>query len=372
MSKSNFTRRNFIRLLSAGLSIPLLTEFKARSKAKQNLKVSVPLSLASLPVRFAQSQGIFSRIGLQVELIDIVKPTDRRKLLANQRLDCIVGDVSGVLFEVINSNADLKIISTGSEMGADQRPLALLGSGYKYREVRTMQDLLSRIDKSPENSILLPRYTDIEYATDTLLSEEYGLQVNQENSQIIYTGVTDLIKSFSLLLGIGSVTANSKQVLSVVLPEPLATLAGEKNAKSNGGIIQDGQWGFDLSSFQSINLMPPVIVSRGEVIHNQPTLITSFLKAYKEAVRRANSIPKGEMKKNAKQIGVEVFRSLYWEGWEPPEGLEEIFEVPEFSQPRALEEDEFKRVLDWFIYKGYRRRQKTVNYNDVFDSSFLS
>lgn len=328
------------------------------------LRIATPPSLASFPVRLAKLDGMFEENGLKVEFNDEIvnKPSTQRKFLTSGQLDCIISDVSGVLFEIANAYADIAITNTAFERVGNARTLALLGRGYNYTpKCETMENLLSRIDQNYENSILVPQCTDMEFATDKLLDEKYDFKVDQYTYYKVSDDLTYLI--MFLLHG---------KNLASVLPEPLATFMGEKNSTSNGGTIRDGEWGYNLSNYQEIELMPAVIVFRGEIIRNRPYWINNFLTVYRKSVQTLNSTSDELVRSKAKIIGVDLFREVYYSTWEPPEGFEEIFTIPKFPTPRALTESEFEKVFKWATKKGYIRNRKSLNYQEVFNGSFLA
>lgn len=360
MNTRKFTRRNFLKFLSTGLLVPLLSTLTVKSKADQTIKLSTPASLASLPVRFAEGQGFFKDHGLDIELLDIWKPSERMSFLASGRLDCIVADVTTTMLQIANSYARITITGTAFYKVDERRVLALLGSGYNYKEVRTIEDLLQRISLKQDDSILIPRNSDVEFATDKLL-ESLDFTLEERRA---YTDVVDYFQSFSQFI--------FGQYLAVVLPEPLATLAGEKNSFSNGGQLRDGDWGFALCDYTEIELLPAVVVFQDTICQQNPGIIKKFFRAYEDTVTWINQSSPEELRKIAANIGIEVFRREFHPNWEAPKGFEKIFDVPKFPPPRALKRSEFDNVLDWATNKGYIRGRKTISYEDIFDGSFLS
>lgn len=354
------TRRSFLKIASSALLGVLTSRYTGRAKPEGILKISTPFSLDAFPVRFADREGIFQANGLDVELVTM-KDVERRKALSTGNLDCIVGDVSGTIFEIANAQADIAVTSTAFERIDDGRTLALLGSGRNYMNVTAMEDLFKRINSKTANSIALPRRTDIEFATDQLLSK-LGYEVDEKTTY----WDTDLTEAFGFLI-FGS-------VLSSALSEPLATLAGEENSIPNSGSIKDGEWGFELHNYEGVAVMPSVIVFRKELIQENPGQIERFYKAYTEAVKLANTSPPESLIQIAIDMGLEVFREIYNEAeeWEPPENFEEVFEIPEFPLPQVLEGDEFEAVANWALQKRYIRTGIIPTYDEVVDNRFLA
>lgn len=288
---------------------------------------------------------------------------ERRYALASGDLDCIIGDISTVIFGVANAEQKIAVTSTAFERIDGGRRLLLLGSGSNYMDVETLEDLLQRVDTNWQHSIVITRYTDIEFATDGLLSAFVG----EVDERRVYQEATDDVTIFEFLI--------FGKVLAAVLPEPLATLATEKNSIPNGGILQPGDWAFVLSDYGGVELMPSVIVFRREFLAKEEQM-RAFYSAYRETVELLNETPQETLVQIAIDMGLTVFRELYpsqeIESWEPPEGFEEIFDVPQFPQPRALEEDEFEAVAQWALTKGYIRTGSPPAYAEVVDSSFIA
>lgn len=360
MHTNKFTRRNFIRSFSAIPLISFTIAHNAKSRSNHTFKLSTPASLASLPIRFGKEQGFFTEHGLEIELLDIWKPVERMAFLSSGQLDCIVADVSTTMLQITNSSARITITGTAFERVGEERILALLGSGYNWREVKTIKDLLQRIDSGSGNSILIPRHSDVEFATDKLLNS-LNFHLDERRA---YTDVVDYFQAFSQFI--------FGQYLATVLPEPLATLAGVKNSLTNGGQLRDGDWGFDLCDFKGIELLPAVIVFQSAICRKNPDEIKKFFKAYQKTITWINESPPENLREIAANIGIEVFRQEFYPSWEAPKGFEKIFAVPKFPQPRALKRSEFYAVLDWAADKGYLRSQKPINYEGVFEGSFLS
>jgi len=324
------------------------------------LRVSYSLSIDAIPLKFGIDQGIFRSYGLEMVGEFMRSPKERRYALASGDLDCIIGDISTAIFGVANAQQTIAITSTAFERIDGGRQLALLGSGRNYMGVETLEELLDRLDSSWQNSIGVVRYTDVEFATD-MLFERLGHQVDERQW---YQEALDHVTVYQLLI--------FGKILAGVLPEPLATLASERNSIPNGGTLREGDWAFVLSEYEGVSIMPSVIVFRRELL-SEGTRVERFYQAYGEAVDQLNALPREERLQLGVEMGLAAFRELYpVQGWQPPEGFAEIFEVVEFPQPRALSEEEFEAVARWAERKGYIKGGSPPAYAEVVDTSFVA
>jgi ABC-type nitrate/sulfonate/bicarbonate transport system substrate-binding protein len=354
------SRRSFLRMTGSALLALLASPQLARPS--QPLRVSFPLSVDSYPLKYGINQGIFERNGLTIEPLTMRGATERRLALASGELDCIVDDISTVIFGVANAQQSVVVTSTAFEMVNGGRALLLLGSGSNYMDIQTTGDLLGGIDSNWRNSIALTARTDVEYATDELL-EQLSAEVNPRYA---YLEAADHVLAFEhLIFG---------KVMAAVLPEPLATMATERNSIPNGGILQPGDWAFVLSDYREIKIMPSIILFRKELLKT-PDRIQRFYRAYRETIDVLNETPEEASREIAIEIGQSMFAELYGPAlgeWYPPEGFEELLDIPYFPQPRVLEQEgEFEVIVQWALQKGYIRSGRVPPYDEVVDPNFV-
>jgi NitT/TauT family transport system substrate-binding protein len=352
--ESKLTRRSFLKfagLTALGLLAP---RGLFRAEGEGPLKLSYPLSLEAIPLKFAEREGLFQEEGLAVEILSLPDDLARRDAFISGRLDGLICDLSTVVFGVANAGAEIAVTSTAFEQVQGSRTLALMGSGPFG--IRSLEDLFSRVSGRSSESIMILMRSDMHYATDQLLAS-LGRRFDDK---VIYTEGGDLVNIYTLLIG-GS-------VLAAVLPEPLATLAGPKDT-----FLQERDRATYLSSYEGIKLMPAVIAFQRGVLEGRPDSLERFYRAYSQAVREINAAPREEFLDLAADIGLEVFNQIipdrqYTKADLPP-GFLEIFEIPLFPQPRPLAEEELQAVVSWALAKRFIRQG--ISYAQVTDNRFL-
>lgn len=351
--EAKLTRRSFLK--SAGLTLLGLMVSPRLARPQSPLQISYPLSLEAIPLKFAQKEGIFQAHGLEVEILSRPEDLARRAEFVSGRLDGLIGDLSTVVFGLANAGAAIAVTSTAFEQVPGSQTLALLGSGPFG--VRSLDDLFNRVSGRSSESIMILQQTDMHYATDQLLAS-LGRSFDDK---VIYTEGGDLVNIYTLLIG-GS-------VLAAVLPEPLATLAGPEDT-----ILQERDRATYLSTYEGIELMPAVIAFQREVLESRPEQVERFYRAYSEAVVEINGAPREEFLDLAADIGIEVFNQLIpnqqYSRADLPEGFLEMFDVPQFPQPRALAEEELQAVVDWALRKRFISQR--VSYAQATDNRFLA
>ncbi|MFQ6033681.1 MAG: ABC transporter substrate-binding protein [Candidatus Bipolaricaulia bacterium] len=346
------TRRSFLKIAGSVLLGMLASPRLVRPE--EPLQISYPLSLAAFPLKFAIKKGIFQERGLEVAVVSIIEDLARRDAFIAGRLDGLICDVSTTVFGLANAGAEIAVTSTAFESVEGSRVLALMGSGPFM--IHSLDDLFARVSGKPAYSIMLLEGSDMHFATDQLLAslgEEF-------DDKVIYIPGGDLVNIYTLLIG-GS-------VLAAVLPEPLATIAGPENM-----ILQPRDRATYLSAYEEVRLMPSVIAFQQAVLEERADEVELFYEAYRQAVEEINAAPREELLELAVGIGIEVFNQVmpdsnYTEK-DLPEGYAEIFEIPQFPQPRALAEEEFRALVDWALSKRYISEE--VAYSQATDNRFL-
>lgn len=340
------SRRAFLKGVAGGA---LALAWKTRVFAQaQPLRLSLPPMQDVLPIGFANTEGIFAKAGLPVELVGISSGRERSAALLSNSLDGVVSDVSNLLFNRGNAEADLVITSTAFEIVDDTRQIALLASGFF--NVTDVDGLLKLINDRPQNSITLSRRTDLELVTDELLNS-LGVVVDPE---VHYADTDDLVNAATFLVG-GS-------VLAAVLPEPLAIIT-EQNE-----LIDEQFLSKSVSDFENISLPPSLIVFRREVIEEREAEVALFYEIYRQTIDTLNNTPSDTVRELAIVNTIELFLPGLSRS-ELPKNFGESYQIPIFPQPRALLEEEFFRASAWAKAKGYLFSD--VDFESSIDFRFL-
>jgi len=270
-------------------------------------------------------------------------------VVSGGRADCSITGLSSALY-AIQGTGNLKISSTAFNPNEFGRHLGLVNNDLYYK-ISSISDLVENwLDSSARKSIILSLRRDDHYATDQLLKKE-GYE-GKDN--VYYVDQEDLIQRlYGLLNG---------NFISTVLPEPLLTLA-LKNPEFRG--YQANL----LSSYDDVVLPPFVFVFNRKILDEKPELVNEFYKGWDSALKETNDSSNIQLLDLTTKIISETLPSLRnaIENTELTEEFASLFEIPEFSSPKSLNEDVFSSVLEWTISKGYL--QEKIPLEQAFDGS---
>ena len=355
------TRRKFIKILGATSISAItgnLTFANTDSSNLTKLKVAYPPTMAALPLakgaqkRFFlenESASPFEKQGIELILIPSKGSSDAARLVSGGRADCSITGLSSSIYG-IKGTGNLKISSTAFDPNEFGRHLGLVNNNL-YFNISSVADLVENwLDSSARKSIILGLRRDDHYATDQMLKKE-GYQ-GKDN--VYYADQEDLIQRlYGLLNG---------NFISTVLPEPLLTLA-LKNPE-----FQDYQANL-LSNFEDVTLPPFVFVFNRKVLENDPELVNRFYKGWESAVKETNDSSNLELLGLTTKIISETLPSLRnaIENTQFTEEFANLFDIPNFSRPKPLDEDIFSSVLEWTISKGYLKGK--IPFKEAYDGS---
>jgi len=346
LTHNRFSRRTFLKAI-AGSAVT--ASFAHNAFAQTPLRLSLIPLQDVLPLGFANTEGMFEAAGLPVELVGISSRRERSSALLSNNLDGVVTDISDLLFGRGNAGADLVITSTAFENTGDTRQLALLASGFS--NVENLDNLFSRLNNQQTNSITVSRRTDFELVADELLIS-MGIQVDPT---IHYADTDDLVNAATLLVG-GS-------VLSAILPEPLAIITEDNE------LIQPEFLSRSVFDFDTITLPPTIVVFRREVIEQREADVALFYEVYNQAIDDINNANRDTVREAAVVNSIELFLPGISRD-ELPENFGQTYIIPTFTTPNQLVEDQFARVQNWAIDKGYLFEE--VDLNAAIDYRFIS
>jgi NitT/TauT family transport system substrate-binding protein len=346
VKQTKFTRRSFIKGMAASA---LVLNMGVAGRAQTPLRISLPPLQDSVPMAFANTENMFADAGLAVEFIGISSRSERSSALLSNNLDGVVSDISTLLFNRGNAEADVVITSTAFEVVDESRQLALLASGFFG--VEDIDGLLRRINNQPQNSILVSRRTDFELMTDELL-ESVGIQVNPD---IQYADTDDLVNAATFLVG-GS-------VLSAVLPEPLAILAEDNE------LIDEAFLSKSVSNFETVPQLPSIVVFRREVLESRADDIATFYEVYNQAINAINDSSNDSVRESAINESIALFLPDLTRS-ELPSNFGDSYIIPTFPSPGILNQEDFDRVQAWAKRKDYLFGD--VDFDAAVDFRFVS
>lgn len=350
------TRRAFL----AFSGMALAGVFLGRTPAQQPKPIRFSMMPAQdvVPVAFAFEQGIFTKHGVNIELVCGGNALERNTAFLSEQLDALAVDLTSAVL-LLARQAPAAIVGTVFEPAPDPRhnnntvrTVAMLA--HKFSGYRSVEDV---IKSGPKRQITLVQPSDMEYLTDTLLQAK---GVKARDLDQYYTGVEDFdrIQVIAQMLGAG--TAG---VQVAVLPEPHATLTEVVAAANNLEILT-------LSDYKGIATPPSVLFFSRHILQERGETVRKFFQALRESITVLNTSSRDFIIDTLIRVGVNVcFPELRGQELKFPEGWRERLRVPYFPMPRALRPDEFDALVTWALGKRYIRER--IAFASATDFRFL-
>jgi NitT/TauT family transport system substrate-binding protein len=285
------------------------------------LKVAVLPILDVLPMVVAQQEGLFTKNGVNVELIPVGSAPERDQLISAGQADGMVNELASVMF-LNQDQIQVQAVRFARTATADQALFRILAA--KDSGIQSAADLKGV-------AVGVSQATVIEYLTERLLQAE-GLSGDE-----IQTVAVPKIPDRLALLASGELKA-------AMLPEPFSTLAAQQGATVVLDDTLRPEYSFSLITF------------RKAVIDQQPQAVRAFLAAIEEAVILINADPQ-------KYSGLMVEQKMV------PAPLAESFKVPTYPLKGVPTQAQFDDTLAWVKEKGYLN--KDFAYTDCVNGSLL-
>jgi len=303
------------------LSLFILLSACAPQATAGTLKIAVLPIIDTLPMYVAQQEGLFTKHGVNVELIPVASAPERDQLLAAGGADGTINETLAVML-FNKEKVQMQVVRYAL------RPTE--GSGHFFI-LASAKSGISSTDGLKGVEIGVSQGTVIEYVTERLL------QADGFASDEIKTIAVPKIPDRMALLASGELQAG-------VMPDPLASLV-----VSQGGVIvaddsSHPEYGFSVISF------------RKDVIDANPQSIEGFLAAIEEATGLLNADP-------AKYKNVLSEQKLV------PPPLLEAYRAPVFPTGGVPTAAEWRDALNWLKEKGILTVD--VSYEDSVNASFL-
>ncbi len=290
------------------------------SKEAVTLKVGVLPIVDTLPLHVADTEGMFAKQNIKVELVPFASAIERDTSLASGQIDGELNDLISV--GLLNKDGEkVKVVRIALRSTPEFPQFTILVNPQS--PVKSVADLKGR-------DIAISKNTVIEYVTDELLAEK-GLK----DGDAKLTEVSKIPVRLEML--------TKGQIGAITVPEPFTSLAKKDGARviADDGADQLGQ---------------SVITFRQEILSRNPNAVKSFLLAYEQAVDAINASP-------------EKYRSLLIDRAKIPESIKDTFRVPKYPKASVPKEAEVEKVAKWMVSKGLL--PKMVSYGQMVDSSFL-
>ena len=285
------------------------------------LKIAVLPIIDTLPMYVAQQAGLFTKHGVNVELIPVASAPERDQLVAAQQADGMINEtISDMLF----NKESVQVQAVRYAL----RPVK--GYGHFFI-LASAQSGITTPDGLKNVEIGVSQGTVIEYVTERLLQNQ-GLSADE-----IVTIPVPKIPDRMALLASGELDAGT-------LPDPLGALA----VQSGAVIVMDDsahpEYGFSVYSF------------RKDVIDAHPEAVMNFLLAIDEAIALINADPTR-------------YTDILSEAKIVPAPLLEAYKVPPFPAAGVPTEAEWNDALSWAKEKGML--DADVSYADSVNPSLL-
>ncbi|PID72659.1 MAG: thiamine biosynthesis protein [Desulfobulbus propionicus] len=273
--------------------------------ASEPLKIGTLLIEDVVPMYVAEKEGLYSRVGVEVELIPFLSALERDSALTAGAIDGALSDPIGAILLDQGRNL-IKITSLSLGKSPKEGVFAILaapGAG------------VTRVEELKGVAIGISNSTIIEYVTDRMLLEQ-GFSA----SEIKKIEIKKMPIRMQMLL--------SGAIKAATLPEPLASIAAAKGAVR---ILADNQTKESLSQ--------TVLIFRNQALDNRKDDITRFFTAYGQAVELINKQP-------------EQYRSLFVEKGRIPPNLAQSYPIPSYPPPQPFPQSLYTPVIDWLTQKG--------------------
>ncbi|MDO9574518.1 MAG: MetQ/NlpA family ABC transporter substrate-binding protein [Candidatus Contubernalis sp.] len=314
--KASFKRKVFlITSLILLLTISLLGgcgEKAPEQPEVERMRFGLTPDVSCLPMVLAEQEGIYEKLGLQVELVYFTSAMERDQAIQAGQIDGAVSDIVAVGF-FLDSGFNIQITSLNEGNFA---LVAAPDSG-----IQSVQDLQGK-------SIGLSNNTIIEFMVDEILAKN-GLTPEDIRKEYIAA----IPQRREMLL--------QGQIDAACLPEPLGSLCVEQGALMITDSDQEG-------------ILPSVIIFTEDYIAEKPEAIKKFYQAYREAADLINPDPS-------------VYNDLLLEKLRFPEEMLDKYDIPYFNEPALPHEEGVQSYLDWL--KG--RIDKDLTYEDMVNKDFL-
>jgi NitT/TauT family transport system substrate-binding protein len=306
----------------------LLISVAASGATHPTLRFSLPPVLEALPIAFADSWGLFDERGIDVDLIGFSDPDERSAALQTGHVDGLISDVTHA---ILDESTGIRLVITGAARSQPQsgsQALTLL-SPASFR-IDTLQQLLAS-----RQLIGVLQRSDYEFMLDQLVEQTDGGDVRTAQ----YSLFTDILQLATML--------GAQWVGSAVLPEPyvsyIATYAppGAEPLR----LVK-------LSHFDGISLPPALVLFRESYVKDHPDVVRAFLDVYNEAAARLNDMPREELV----QTGLKVAVSLFFQAANTDligQDVLNAIPIPTFEPLGTLSAEEYGKIADWVIQKGY-------------------
>lgn len=314
-SKFRIVLRSLITFVLIAVS---LTNIAAQEKPL--IRFGVLPALQALPFFVAESKGLFSKNGLNVDLILFNTAGEKDVALASGSLDGCFADLVTPL--VLKANGrDIVVVAKNYDTRYDRRMFGIMVKpGSAINELKGLAGASVAISS---NSVI------------DLVNDKLQMQAGITKDNINTIEFKNIGLRFQALL--------TGRLDAAVLPEPLVSVAISKGAKL-------------LADDSGLGESQTVLVFSQEFIKKNPELVKVFLKVISDANTLINSNPD-----SVRDIMVEKVRL--------PEALKMKYPVPKFPKLAPPDRDCLENIGAWLNQKGVIHTG--IKYEQVVNGEFL-
>ncbi|MBI4765616.1 MAG: ABC transporter substrate-binding protein [Deltaproteobacteria bacterium] len=276
--------------------------------------------LQALPLFVASEKGFFKEQGLNVEIVLFNSAMEKDIALTSGRIAGYFGDLMTPMVLQAN-NTGIRITATNFNTTREQRMFAVLAAP---------QSTNKGLEEMAKAGIATSTNTISEYLITRLLQ-----QGKISKDKINFIDVKNIPIRLQMLL--------SNQVPAALLPEPLASLAETKGAKS---LLDDKGRGLSAT----------VLAFSEKFLKSHPQAVKSFQTAVDKASDYIN--------KNPQEV-----RAIMNRECKIPEPFRDVFPIPKFPRLAAPSQKQVADVYNWLQEK--KIITKNLTYKDMVADGYL-
>lgn len=309
-----------LALLATGCSTTPTTTNQPSAAVSKPVKIGVLPIEDNLPFYVAEKDGLYTKEGVQVQLVSFASAVERDTALQAGQIDGEVADMVAVaLLKKIGT--DVKIAAIGLGATPQEGRFAILSSPKS--KIRDLNGLKGARLGISENSI-------IDFVSDQMLSDK-GIPLNSVKKM----SIPKMPVRLDMLL--------SDQINAACLPDPLAALAQAKGAH----LIADDTYR---------NISQTVLLFRTKSIQDNPQGIKAAVRVYGLAGQALSNHP-------------DQYHSLFLEKAQIPSDIQQSYKAPTFSKLQLPTQDEIDSIMKWMVEK--KLITQSYSYKDLVDPSLL-
>ncbi|SDG95183.1 ABC transporter substrate-binding protein [Desulfosporosinus hippei] len=303
-----------------GCGAPKKSENQSPISEAKVVKIGVLPIEDNLPFYVAEKDKLYTKEGVQVELVSFASAMERDAALQAGQIDGQVADLLAVAL-LKKIGADVKIASIGLGATPKEGRFAILSSPKSG--IQDLAGLKGGTLGISQNSI-------IDYVSDQMLLDK-GVQLDSVKK----VSIPKMPVRLDMLL--------SDQINAACLPDPLASLAQAKGAHL---LIDD--------TYK--NISQTVFLFRTDSINDNSEGIKAVLRAYGTAGQALTNSP-------------DQYRDLFLEKAQIPQELKDSYQTPTFSKLQLPTEEEVQSVMKWMVEKNLI--PQAYNYQELVDPNLL-